>query len=145
MDNGATGGFEADEWNVVFHRTATNRWLSMLAMGTFKHVSAFAYIPGHKVWLLYDAHWGGLRLSIVSHDTMLANYEHMVRDCEVIMGVKRVFKPMRLSSRFCFTCVTTVKHLLGLSCIAITPDQLHRYLLKRQEASVGPVSPAPPG
>ncbi|MGO9740459.1 MAG: hypothetical protein ACLPN5_02895, partial [Roseiarcus sp.] len=62
------GAAEAAEWFVVFHPDASSRWLSALAMGRFKHVSAFTYVPVGDCWLFLDAEWTGLRIVHAKHD-----------------------------------------------------------------------------
>jgi hypothetical protein len=119
-------GFEPSYWNVVFH--PSERRLARLLLGRFQHVSAFAYVPGFRVWVIYDCQWGGTRISFVSHGTLLIPF---IRNCSIVK-VDRVYKPMVLASRFVFFgfyCVPAIKQLLGLSCVAATPDGLYRHLI----------------
>jgi hypothetical protein len=118
-------------WNVVFHPAKTR--LARLLLGRFDHVSAFAYVPGYKVWIVYDNQWGGTRISFVAHGSLLVSY---IRNCSVIR-FNRVYKPMVLMSRFGFYCVPAVKSLLGLSCVAATPDQLYRHLVNNGGELIG--------
>jgi hypothetical protein len=96
-----------------------------LLLGRFQHVSAFAYVPGFRVWVIYDCQWGGTRISFVSHGTLIVPF---IRDCSVVK-FDRVYKPMIWASRLGFYCVPAIKSLLGLSCVAATPDGLYRHLI----------------
>jgi hypothetical protein len=116
-------GFEPSYWNVVFHPSKGR--LARLLLGRFQHVSAFAYVPGWRVWVIYDCQWGGTRISFVSHGTLIVP---VIRNCNVVK-FDRVYKPMVLASRFGFYCVPAIKSLLGLSCVAATPDGLYRHLI----------------
>jgi len=116
-------GFEPSYWNVVFH--PSERRLARLLLGRFQHVSAFAYVPGFRCWVIYDCQWGGTRISFVSHGTLLIPF---IRNCSIVK-VDRVYKPMVLASRIAFYCVPAIKSLLGLSCVAATPDGLYRHLI----------------
>jgi hypothetical protein len=133
---------EPNEWFVVFHRKSFNRWLGWLAMGEFKHVSVFGYCPGLKVWLLYDVQWSGTRIMLVDQATLIT----WSNGCD-ILKIKRVGAHMGLSSRLGLTCVSTVKHLVGLRCVAATPDQLYRHILRNGGISIceRPRRPTGPG
>jgi hypothetical protein len=115
---------EPTYWNVVFHPSQTRlaRWL----LGEFQHVSAFTYIAGFRAWVLYDNQWGGTRICFYSHGTLLIPY---LRDCAVIKFDRR-YERFALASRFGFYCVPAIKQLLGLSCVAATPDGLYRHLIR---------------
>jgi hypothetical protein len=114
---------EPNYWNVVFHpsENALARW----CLGRFGHVSAFAYVPGVGVWIVYDCQWGGTRISFVPRVKILIAY---TRGCAVVK-MDRLYKPMILMSRIGFYCVPAIKNLLGLSCVAVTADGLYRHLL----------------
>lgn len=119
---------EPDEWFVVFHTKANGRFINRLAFGRFKHVSAFAYVPGFRLWLHYDAQWTGMRLRVIGHDTLKAQIGDLTRDC-VLLKMKRRHVAMPVSTRFGFYCVTAVKHLIGVRCRCLRPDGLYRRLI----------------
>jgi hypothetical protein len=125
MDNAV----EPTEWFVVFHTKAMNPWLGRLACGKYKHVSALAYCPGFKAWLLFDAQWTGMRLILMPHETAKTFYAEYTADCAVLK-MARVHQPMPVSSRWGFYCVPAIKHLLGLRCVAARPDGLYRSMLR---------------
>lgn len=121
----AARAIEPSQWFVVFHRTSASRVLSFLAFGELKHVSAFGYCPGVKLWLLYDVRWSGTHIMLM--DT--AAIVEWTRDCEVLK-VERAEITMAMSARAGLYCVTAVKHLIGLRCVAATPGQLYRHILR---------------
>ena len=116
---------EPSEWFIVFHRKSLNPILSFLAFGERKHVSAFGYCPGLKVWMVYDVQWAGTRIMLVDKGAII----EWTRGCD-ILKIKRVNHRMGLSSRFGLYCVNAIKHLIGLKCVAATPDQLYRHIIK---------------
>lgn len=127
-------GFEPAEWWVVFHPTASSRWLSWIAMGHFKHVSAFAYIPGFKAWLLYDVARAGTRLMLLpADDNGKAELVRYTRGCEIVKMTRR---PGASIWRFGFFCTTSICHLLGLKCVA-APDSLWRLCLRNGGQPIG--------
>jgi hypothetical protein len=111
-------------WNVVFHPSQTR--LNRLLLGRFQHVSAFTYIPGVGAWIMVDCQWGGVRIALIPRINILVAY---TRDCAVIKFDRR-YQPFALTSRFGFYCVPAIKQLLGLSCVAATPDGLYRHLIR---------------
>lgn len=125
MDDVSIPAVEPNEWFVVFHRKSLNRVLSFLAFGEFKHVSAFGYCPGLKVWMLYDVQWSGTRIILVDQKTVI-DWTH---GCD-ILKIPRTTLRMGMSSRLGFYCVTAVKHLIGLRCVAVTPCALYRHILR---------------
>ena len=114
---------EPDYWNVVFHKS--EGILPRLVLGRFQHVSAFTYIPGFSGWILYDVQWAGVRIAMLSKVAHLVAY---TRNCTVVKFTRR-YDHMPLYTRFGFYCVPAIKHLLGLSCVAVSPDGLYRALI----------------
>src|SRR6516162_10794908 len=115
---------EPDYWNVVFHKS--EGILPRLVLGRFQHVSAFTYIPGFSGWILYDVQWAGVRIAMLSKVAHLVAY---TRNCTVVKFTRR-YDHMPLYTRFGFYCVPAIKHLLGLSCVAVSPDGLYRHLIR---------------
>jgi len=132
---------EPGYWNVVFHPAKSR--LARLCLGRFEHVSAFTYFPGTGAWILYDCQWGGIRISLIPRLTVLVGY---TRGCAIIK-FDRAYKPLALISRLGFYCVPAIKQLLGLSCVAATPDGLYRHLINnggiRIDGAECPTTPTP--
>ena len=114
---------EPDYWNVVFH--PSEGILPRLVLGRFQHVSAFTYIPGFSGWILYDVQWGGVRIAMLGKVAHLVAY---TRGCTIVKFTRR-YEHMPLYTRFAFYCVPAIKHLVGLSCVAVSPDGLYRALI----------------
>jgi hypothetical protein len=137
-----SGAIEPSEWFVVFHTKSHNRFLSFLAFGPLKHVSAFGYCHTVKVWLLYDVKWSGTKITLITAEQAM----QWSRDCSVLK-IARQPEPMEYSSRLLFTCVGAIKHLLGLRCVAVTPGGLYREIIARGGTVISehPGYPAPAG
>lgn len=120
--------FEPDVWVLVFHRRALNRWLSMAAMGRFKHVSAFGWVAELRVWLLYEP---GLRRTQIAvlPDTPAAKAELLALVDNGVMVRMPVRQHMRLFRRLGFFCTTQAAHLVGLRSGALRPDRLFRHCM----------------
>jgi hypothetical protein len=114
---------EPDYWNVVFHPSETR--FNRILLGRFQHVSAFTYVAGFHGWILYDVQWGGVRIAMFSNLPALVAYS---RDCTIIK-FNRKYEHMDLLTRFGFYCVPAIKHLIGLSCVAVRPDGLYRAII----------------
>jgi hypothetical protein len=121
-------GIEARRWTVVFHRRAENWFFAAIAMGEFKHVSAFAFIPELGIWTIYDV---GFRRTRLIH---LADTDHaksilagIIRgNCIVTVDVGTGGLPLMRAGLF---CTTAIKHLIGARSRALRPDRLFRHLV----------------
>lgn len=120
---------EPVQWNVVFHRKAMTRWSSLIAMGQFKHVSAFAYLAGLKGWVLFDVQFARLRIVILP-DTFDSRViiGQVMKGNSVVLISRREGGGIRFF-RFGFFCTTAIKHLLGLRGSTLRPDALFRSCL----------------
>jgi len=114
---------EPTYWNVVFHPSQTR--LDRLLLGRFRHVSAFTYIPGVAAWVMVDCQWGGMRIAFIPRLAVLIAY---TSGCTVVKFDRR-YERFALASRLGYYCVPAIKQLLGLSCVAATPDGLYRHLI----------------
>lgn len=121
-------GIEARRWTVVFHRRAENWFFAALAMGEFKHVSAFAFIPDLGIWTIYDVGFRRTRLMHLA-DTEAAKtiLAHIVRgNCTVTVETGSGGLPLMRLGLF---CTTAIKHLIGARSRALRPDRLFRHLV----------------
>lgn len=120
---------EPTRWTIVFHRKAENWFFSALAMGHFKHVSAFAWLPDVGVWLVYDLGFRRTRI-VVMPDTA----ESKAHLAKVINGNAIVTMPVRFDAlpvmRLGLFCTSAVKHLIGLRSSALRPDALFASCLR---------------
>ena len=135
-------GVEARRWTVVFHRKAENRFFSAIAMGEFKHCSAFAWLPELGIWVFYDVGFRRTRLvHMADGEFAQATIGNLCRgNAMVTLEARSDGLPLM---RWGLFCTTAVSHLLGLSCVALRPDALHRRLIalggiERDDASPRP-------
>lgn len=121
---------EPVQWNVVFHRKALSRWSSAIAMGHFKHVSAFAYLAGLKGWVLFDVQFSRLRI-VVLPDTFDSRVilGQVMKGNAVILMSRREGGGIRFF-RLGFFCTSAIKHLLGIRSSALRPSALFRECLR---------------
>jgi len=123
-------GSEPDEWFLAFHRKCDSKIISFLSFGEFKHVLAFGYCPGLKVWLVFDVTWKKTWIRLLSHEQgAIEQLAEMTRNCAIVAAASAGRTPP-LITRIGYFCVPAVISLLGLGCVAITPTGLYRYLLK---------------
>lgn len=121
-------GVEARRWTVVFHRKAENRLFSLIALGHFKHVSAFAWLPELGIWQFYDVGFRRTRLrcqadGVHAHATIASL---CAGNCAVTIETREDNLPLMRLGMF---CTTAVAHLVGVRCVALRPDGLYRSLI----------------
>jgi hypothetical protein len=73
---------------------------------------------------------------LLSHPSALNAIVAQTTNCTVVKFYRR-YQPFALSSRLGFYCVPAVKQLLGLSCVAVTPDGLYRHLINNGGEIIG--------
>ena len=115
---------EPSQWFVVFHETTKSRLVSLFAFGRFKHVTAFGYCAGFKAWLHVDPQFGRLRLSLLSQEQAVA----LSRDAVLVKVAPAC--GINFLGRIGLYCVPTIRYLLGLPCVALTPTGLYRQILR---------------
>lgn len=114
-------------WHVIFHRE--KRWWG----GRFSHVSLAGF--SNETWLHLDLQRAGLSVAtIYAYDevrdflSFLLAHTTVVRFGPGIAPGRHFFRPM--------TCVSFVKHVLGVRSSALRPDALFRDLVSRYGAEV---------
>lgn len=123
---------EPERWVLVFQRESKVWWVRLLAWGKYKHVAAYAYLPGFKAWLIYDVNM--VRTSIVvvpDGDEALGYLYDLTRDAD-LMAIKRGSGVHRFGRPgiWCMWCVPAIAHLIGLRSGALRPDRLFRDCLR---------------
>lgn len=123
-----TYGIEARRWTVVFHRKAENWFFGAIALGRFKHVSAFAFIPELGIWVIYDVGFRRTKIEFLAETdhakTILA---HIIKgNCIVTIDASEDALPLMRLGMF---CTTAVAHLIGVRSSALRPDRLFRHLV----------------
>src|SRR5258705_3753280 len=121
-------GIEARRWTVVFHRKAENWLFGAIAMGHFKHVSAFAFIPELGIWTIYDVGFRRTRLvHLADTDHAKTILAHIIKgNCMVTVETSDEHLPLMRAGLF---CTIAIKHLIGVRSSALRPDRLFRHLV----------------
>jgi hypothetical protein len=121
-------GIEPRRWTVVFHRKAHNRFFAAIALGEFKHVSAFAFVPEFGVWIIYDVGFRRSRIELLADTdhakTIMANI--IKGNCFVTIETSQENLPLMRLGMF---CTTAIAHLIGIRSSALRPDRLFRHLV----------------
>jgi len=122
------GAIDPPRWIVVFGRSNIS-WINRLVPGRYKHVRAYAYLPGLKAWLFYEVHL--YRTAIVvapdNRDTLARIMWPFVKDCDLVSVPRQECERMRLP--ILGWCVPAIRHLLGVPGGALLPDALYRDCL----------------
>lgn len=107
-------------WTVVFSRETSTRWVSWLALGRYKHVRAYAYVPFLHVWVFFDPHIGGTDIVIAADgapaQAMIASWIERAD----LVRVRRVAARRRFP--VLGFCVPAIRRLLGIPGGALRPD-----------------------
>jgi hypothetical protein len=121
---------QPDEWTLVFDRKAATRLKSWAALGTYKHVRAYAYVPFLHVWVFYDPHWCGTEIVVAADGEpaqQLLRSWIAVSDPHLIR--MRRTNVERLTPPLAGWCVPAIKRLLGIRCGALRCDALFAHCL----------------
>jgi len=122
---------EPSQWFVAFHETTQSKIINALPIGRFKHVTAFGYCAGFKAWLHIDPQFGRLRLALLSQSAMEAAARHGVL-VKVGHG-----SGVKFFGRTGLYCVPVIRYVIGLPCVALTPDGLYRQILRNGGILIG--------
>lgn len=140
---------EAEQWFVCFDPRAS-WWVRWLAWGRFNHVRAFAIVPRARIWLFFDVTLGGLTIRAARDQSPEADalINGWSEGCEIVHI--RTLHGAGLPMPPLFSCVTAVKHLIGLRGGALRPDALYRHCLANggrvldEQGCAGAADPAQP-
>lgn len=128
IDAPAPFACEPQVWTLCFSRKASTRLRSLVAFGRYKHVRAYAYLPGMKAWLFYDVHLGGTTLAVVPDgDVALAVIGEWMLDADLVRIRHGNSIGFPLPG---FWCVPAMKHLIGSRSCALRPSALYRWCLR---------------
>lgn len=116
---------EPKTWVLVFAREGEG-WARYVP-GRYKHVRAYAYLPGMKAWILYDPHRSGVDIKVI-HDRKeaLTALYHFTWQSDLM---RFPASPGRTFFPVFFTCVGAIKHLIGLRSRALILGTFHRHCL----------------
>lgn len=113
---------EPDVWTLAFHRTSPWFWVRLLAIGRYKHVSAFAWVQPYGMWVWYDITLFGTKIILLPDSQQaLAWLTAQTADADL---VKVSTGKSRMPLLAPFYCVSAVKHLVGIPGGALLPTTL---------------------
>jgi hypothetical protein len=125
----AHAGVEPKEWLILFHRTSTP-WVSRICWGEFKHVSALAHVPSAGAWVSLSWELGRTRVSLIADgEDFKVWFAAASADADMLRMKAPPFDLGSWRPRIGLTCVSAVKHLLGISGGALRPSSLWRLLI----------------
>ena len=115
-------------WYVVFGQDANPHLFDRFLHRGFRHVFAFGYLPGHDLWIIYDVKFSHTVMGVIEAGDAARLIGWIRNSGRALEWKSRKTQTVRW--RFGFWCVPAIKHLLGLRCVALTPWQLYRWMLK---------------
>lgn len=125
-------------WYVAFSPKKKTHWWSR----KFGHVSVFGWT--NETWIGLDLQRNEVDVrAFFTHDDTSDYISYMLTHFTVLkFGYalpvsKTFFQPM--------TCVSFVKHVLGVNSCALLPDSLFRILLRKYDAEIIDAAQSPPG
>ena len=138
MDTVVPMAGEPPVWILVFSKTTKIWWVRLLAFGRYKHVKAFAYVPAMDIYLFFD--WALDRAGVVAAPNTQATINGYLAD--FIADADLMAAPPRSGRRAwprvgIFSCVTAIKHLIGLQSRCVAPDSLWRDCLAAGGSPLG--------
>lgn len=126
----------APSWILAFHRTSSLWWAPYV--GTYKHVCAYAYLPGERLWLFYEVSTAPTSIIVLRDGPaaidLLARF---TRDADLVSMRRQPRTPMRYRRRILFNCVSAVRDLIGLDSGALLADRLFRDCLRAGGTRLG--------
>lgn len=114
-------------WVLVFRRTSELWWARYI--GRYKHVAAYAYVPGLKLWLFYEVSTQPTSIVIIPDGQQAERMARFIADADLVAMRRNPAAPIRLRRRFAFTCVSAIRDLIGLDSGALLPCGLLRDCL----------------
>jgi len=124
----ALTAIEPERWVLVFQRESKVWWVRWLAFGKYKHVAAYAYLPGFKAWLIYEVSLVRTSIVVVPDGEEALGWLYELTKNSDLVAMKRGSGVHRF--RLFGYCVPAIAHLIGLSGGALRPDTLFRDCLR---------------
>ena len=124
---------EVAHWVLVFEkRRDTVRWWHRFVNPEFNHV--YAILDNEDCCVVVNPLiWGiAVRVERAPIEDVVAYYGN---GCRVLSAVVD-YRGVEAVTRGPFSCVGTVKALLGLKCRAVTPEGLYRFLCQQDYVKV---------
>ena len=132
MDLHALGAIEPPRWILVFSRKSKVWWVRLLVRGKYKHVTAFAYVPGLDIYLFYDVACDrtGIVVAPNNQETIRGYLAQFTADADLMAAPVMKATPRPKLRLFGFWCAMSIKHLIGLRSSALLPTALWRDCLR---------------
>lgn len=127
-------------WNVCFAGLERNRWFDRFLRPGFRHVFMVGYVAEFGLWLKYEVLFSYSSIAIVSGDYAAGLICKAMHDGDVLTMRPMFHMKHRVVSRLGLWCVPAVRHALGVRCVALTPQGIHRFLLKNGAKSLKAVA-----
>lgn len=124
-------------WFIVFHEEPNRHWFRRLAVGRFRHVSCFGWVPSADRWIFFDPSLERACIRLVPDEVAFAEPLHVFDlkagyfggdigklqrlgpIVKVDARADRAFVPNILPVR---RCVRDVARVIGVNTWAISPD-----------------------
>jgi hypothetical protein len=122
---------EPAAWFVIFLRDSESWWFRRIP-GEFKHVRAYGYMPGLKVWLFFEPHHRGITVAAAAYGVEAQAIIDAWRGPEGASETLLVpcIRPGQSRLPLIGFCTTGIAHLLGVRLGAFpTPDRLWQRCL----------------
>jgi len=117
-------------WGVAFSKGSSRTWWRLLCPGKYKHVSLFKYSAAADSWIYLDLDFSGMGVIIAPGDTEAVEVICLAMG-DVDALTINVQERVPIIFRGLFTCVSFVKHVLGIRApLVFFPDQLYNHLVK---------------
>jgi len=132
---------EPRHWFICFVKESQAWWVRWLACGRYDHVRCFAAIGGMNLWVFYDVTLKGVTLQVArdgpAAEKLIAAW---IAGADVLHFERR--EAGGLPRWPVWSCVTAVKHLVGLPGGALRPDRLWRDLVAHGARTFDDAKPA---
>lgn len=123
-------------WVLAFYRTSKMWWAPFI--GKYKHVAAYAYLPGDRLWIFYEVSTQPTSIIVRRDGEHLELMARFIRDADLIAMRRQPDTPMRMRHRLALTCVSAIRDLIGLNSGALLVDRLYRDCLAAGGEPFGP-------
>lgn len=104
-------------------------WDWLLSPG-YRHAFLLGYLPDAQMWLRYEVLFHRTEISLVSGDIAGRLLSLAMTEGGVLSWPAGEWQRPTWGLRFGLWCVPAIKHVLGVRCVALTPEALHDWLLR---------------
>jgi hypothetical protein len=127
LDSAIPAIWHPSRWLLIFEEKS-GWWAARFIPGRFKHVCAAGYVAAIDTWLVYSVERDGTKIGAFRPGPDFDRWLAIAIERARVLRVEARREPAPMPW-FTFWCVPAIRHLLGLRCGALWPDQLWRYCL----------------